>query len=138
MKKITKRFWIITISYFVIYLIFLTVKSAPSFSFYEGNYLNKLSYGVNIIPFQFDRNTPLNYIILLLIFKFLKLMPLSYAIYNEFKFNSTINYIEWIGLISLLLEFFELIILKGYFDTTDIVMNCLGAITILMFIRRKK
>lgn len=144
-KKVLKKYFNFTyfdkfifLSYLLLILFWIAFKHTPGISKSNESYLFKIAYNTNIIPFQFNPSTSISFIVKNLIFKAVILTPIAYF---YLKYWDVKNYIKFISVMSTICVIFNLILLitlKGYFDTTDIIIELIGiSIFYIMFSFKK-
>lgn len=115
------------LGYLILILSWFVFKHSPGIAKSSESYLFKIAYSTNIIPFQLNVNTPINFIIKNLIFKLFVLIPIAYLYLKYWDGAKYFKFISAMFLVSLGLNLFFLLTLKGYFDTTDLIVELIGA-----------
>lgn len=127
------------LGYLILILFWFVFKRSPGIAESPELYLSSISYNTNIIPFQFNPLTPINFIIKNLIFKAIVLVPIAYLYIKYWNVNKYTKFISVMMSICIVFNLFLLLTLKGYFDTTDIIVELIGvSIVYIIFSLFKK
>ena len=121
LKKIVKFNIIAFLIYFILIALIIYIKSPTRFSGSDNEYIHKLSMSINLVPFYYEPNASYNILCINVIRKITIITPFIYFYHKIINTKNIVTFISYILSIGFLIELFQLLTLKGFFDITDIL-----------------
>ena len=121
LKKRVKFNIIAFLIYFILITLIIYIKSPTRFSGSDNEYIHKLSMSINLVPFYYEPNASYNILCINVIRKITIITPFIYFYHKIINTKNIVTFISYILSIGFLIELFQLLTLKGFFDITDIL-----------------
>lgn len=121
LKKRVKFNIIAFLIYFILLAFIIYLKSPTRFSGSDNEYIHKLSMSINLVPFYYEPNASYDILCINVIRKITIIIPFIYFYHKIINTKNIVTFISYILSIGFLIELFQLLTLKGFFDITDIL-----------------